>query len=157
MSNTEINFEQQMKDGSRLKWERLLEGGFQRIPHILFKNQSQLNLNSNDLVVLLNIMIHWWSPSDHPYPRTSTIVSRMGIDKRTAQRSLTKLQGLGLIQKIEVPVKGKKEALKAYDLTGLLIKLTEFNEKDTSFMVRSWLKQKRSSENPQPEQSFETL
>lgn len=151
-----IDFEQEIKDTAHKKWERLLEGGFQQIPHILFKNQYRLNLNSNDLVVLLNIMIHWWNPSDHPYPRTSTIVARMGIDKRTAQRSILKLQELGLIQKIELPAKGRKESLKAYDLTGLLIRLSEFNEKDTSFMVRSWLKQKQNSDNPQPEQSFGT-
>jgi hypothetical protein len=36
-------------------------------------------LDSIDVVILLNITLHWWEMSDLPHPRPSTIAKRMGI------------------------------------------------------------------------------
>ena len=71
--------------------------GFQAVPDILLKHQSDLGLAPTDLAVLLNVLMHWWYPEKKPFPRPTTIAKRMGVTPRTVQRSLRQLEELGLL------------------------------------------------------------
>ena len=73
--------------------------GFQPVPDLLLKYQSELGLSSTDLTVLLNVLMHWWYPEKKPYPRSTTISGRMGVNLRTVQRSLQKIIFLGLLRR----------------------------------------------------------
>lgn len=49
------------------------------------------------MLVLINLLAHWWDPARAVYPRSTTIAKRMGVDKRTIQRATHKLESVGLL------------------------------------------------------------
>lgn len=71
--------------------------GFQAVPNILLKHQNSLGLSATNLVVLLNVLMHWWYPELKPFPRSTTIAKRMGLSQRAVQRALQQLQKLELL------------------------------------------------------------
>ncbi len=83
----------------RAKYGLAADGGFQAVPDLLLKHQKALGLSATDLVVLLNVLMHWWTPETKPFPRAITISKRMGVTPRTVQRSLRNLQRLDLIRR----------------------------------------------------------
>lgn len=104
--------------------------GFQAVPDLLLKNQAALGLSPTDLVVLLNVLMHWWYPSQKPFPRATTISTRMGVTPRTVQRALNELEKLGLLVRV-------KEGDRTYlDPAPLVAKLTELAKSDTDYQIR---------------------
>ena len=57
------------------RWGRALDGGFQVIPNVLIRAQAHLGLDAIDLVVLLNMNMHWWKKGDFRFPRATIIAS----------------------------------------------------------------------------------
>lgn len=49
------------------------------------------------MLVLINLLAHWWDPARAVYPRSTTIAKRMGVDKRTVQRATHRLEKMGLL------------------------------------------------------------
>ncbi|MFD2260669.1 helix-turn-helix domain-containing protein [Chelativorans composti] len=78
-------------------------GGVQAVPDILLKQQGAMGLSATDLVVLLNILMYWWYVEQKPYPRPTTIAKRMDVNVRTVQRSLQRMEELGLIVRSKTP------------------------------------------------------
>ena len=122
------------------KWGDGARAGFQMLPDLLLKQQKALGLTAADLVVLINITLHWWRPKDNPFPRTTTIATRMGVDIRTVQRSLNRLEERGLSRRVK-----RSEGGVEYDLTGLVSKLQELAPCDPSFVYRQAARQMRHS------------
>ena len=87
------------------KWGDAIRSGFQLLPDVLIKNQQKLELNPTDLVVIINLTMHWWYPAQKPYPRSHTIASRMGVDVRTVQQTFEKLRNLNLVQRKEKAIR----------------------------------------------------
>lgn len=87
------------------KWQGAVnEGsGFVAVPMALLRLQSRYNLNPTDMLVLINLLAHWWDPSKPVFPRSSTIAKRMGVDLRTVQRATRKMERAGLIEKQKLP------------------------------------------------------
>ena len=52
------------------------------------------------MLVLTNLLAHWWDPVRAVYPRSTTIAQRMGVTKRTVQRSTQKMIRAGLIERL---------------------------------------------------------
>lgn len=104
--------------------------GFQAVPDLLLKNQATLGLSATDLVVLLNVLMHWWYPAQKPFPRSTIISTRMGISPRTVQRSLNELEKAGLLVRV------KDEDRTYLDPTPLVAKLTELAKSDTDYQIR---------------------
>lgn len=84
----------------RTKWrEAVGEGsGFVAVPVTLLRMQTKLGLTATDMMVLINLLAHWWNPAAPVFPRTTTIAKRMGINERTIQRAMRKLVKLGLAE-----------------------------------------------------------
>lgn len=74
--------------------------GFQIVPNVLLRNQDALRLSSTEMIVLLNILMHWWTPDDLPFPRTNAIAKRMGSSVRTVERSIQRLAELSLVERL---------------------------------------------------------
>lgn len=74
-------------------------GGFQAVPDLLLKNQAKLGISPTDMMVLLNVLMHWWYPKNKPFPRSGTISKRMGVTTRTVQRSIQNLIDARLISR----------------------------------------------------------
>lgn len=104
--------------------------GFQAVPDLLLKNQNLLGLSATDMVVLLNVLMHWWYPAKKPFPRSTTISKRMGVSPRTVQRALGQMENLGLLTRV-------KEGERIYlDPAPLVARLTDLAKTDTDYQIR---------------------
>ena len=83
------------------KWQGAVgEGsGWVAIPMSLLRLQTHFKLTPTDMVVLTNLLAHWWDPARAVFPRSSTIAKRMGVTKRTVQRSTQKMIISGLMER----------------------------------------------------------
>ena len=104
----------------RAKWgDAVGEGsGFVAVPLPLLRLQAKMGLTATDVLVLINMLAHWWNPSAAVFPRTTTIARRMGINDRTVQRSMSKLLRLGLAERAS-DGKGRR----TYQFAGLVKRL----------------------------------
>jgi DNA-binding transcriptional regulator YhcF (GntR family) len=114
------------------RWGDAITAGFTPVPNALLRAQAKLGLSANDIVVLLNILMHWWHRDRLPYPRPLAIAKRSGLQIRTVQRSLRSLEEKGLITRLRTRTKVVVEenvpkefrrARARYDLSGLREKL----------------------------------
>ena len=79
------------------KWGDAALAGYQAVPDLLFKHQTDLKLNTTEMVVLLNVLMHWWYREKKPFPRPTTIARRMGTTTRTVQRAIVRMRRAGLL------------------------------------------------------------
>jgi hypothetical protein len=114
------------------KWGDAARAGYQAVPDLLLRHQDALNLNPTELVVLLNVLMHWWYSHQKPFPRPTTIARRMGSTVRTVQRAITKLETEGLLVR---RVNRKKVA--ELDPEPLVQKLCAFAKTDKDYLVRT--------------------
>ncbi|MCT8178917.1 helix-turn-helix domain-containing protein [Variovorax sp. CY25R-8] len=124
-ANSQVSNSEATSTELQEKWGQALDRGFVLIPIELLRRQKELALADNDLVVLLNLLSHWWYSDDKPYPRTATIAARMGASPRTVQRCLEKLEAKNLIARVKghVTMKGKNQTVTRYDLQGTVTRL----------------------------------
>jgi predicted transcriptional regulator len=87
------------------KWQgAVAEGsGFVAVPMSLLRLQSKYGLSPTDMLVLINLLAHWWDPSSPVFPRSSTVAKRMGVTVRTVQRSTQELEKRGLMTRGRLP------------------------------------------------------
>jgi hypothetical protein len=93
-------------------WGEAVVPGFTAIPNVLLIYFRLLHVTPLEFLVLLNIVAHWWSADEHPYPRVTTLARRCGASTRSVQRSLNRLRTLGLLdwEKVRVGSDGKVRA-----------------------------------------------
>ena len=103
------------------KWTSpALEMGWTAIPTSLFFMQAQLGLTPTEFNVLLNIIIHWWGRNDKIYPSQEGIASRIGISKRTVQRTIEQLVEKNCLYVTPTKRKGKYNGRNLYSLSPLV-------------------------------------
>src|SRR5438552_4454578 len=83
------------------RWQGAVDegSGFVAVPMALLRLQTELKLTPTDMVVLTNLLAHWWDSKRGVFPRSTTIAKRMGVTKRTVQRSTQKMLKAGLIER----------------------------------------------------------
>jgi len=118
------------------KWQDAAKAGFQLLPDLLLRHQAELELTATDLVVLINLTMHWWYPDQRPFPRSSTIAKRMGIDRRSVQRSLAKLSEKGLVERMVESLPDGNER-QVCDLSGLQQRLSDLAKRDPVCLLRT--------------------
>jgi len=102
------------------KWsEVLLKPGYTQVPNVLFSFQSELNITTGEMVVLLHCLAFKWSVSN-PYPSVNTISKRSGMSTVTVRRHFRNLEKRGLILRIR-----RYRETNEYDFAPLRIKLEE--------------------------------
>lgn len=103
------------------KWGRtLISAGFTALPDVIFKNQQALKLKPLDIVILLHLASYWWKPDENPWPAKSTLAEAIGVDARTIQRSIKKMEGLGYVKRYERKSSSGDSLSNAYDLHGII-------------------------------------
>lgn len=109
------------------KWGSSLDGGFLVLPVLLLKRQKELELDSTQLVILLNLLASWWGVDKLPFTRAITIAKRIGVTPRTVQRGLENLEKKGLILRIRNTTGHGAEArvVTEYDLAPTVMKLKQ--------------------------------
>ncbi len=117
------------------KWEDAAEAGFQTLPDILLRKQVDLGLSPTDMLVLINITMHWWYREQLPFPRSATIAERMGVDARTVQRSIRKMQDLKLVER-ETETLEDGTTRSVLNLSPLVERLSGFARRDPNYVAR---------------------
>jgi hypothetical protein len=118
------------------KWGNALEAGFQQIPDVLIRAQRILGLDPLDLVILLNITMHWWEDDDLPYPRPSMIAKRIGVSTRTVERRLADLAQRGLVKRLPSETRKDGVAIRRFELSGLVHRLEALAEANLAMRAR---------------------
>lgn len=127
-----------LRDRSREKFGNALDGGFQILPDVLLRNQRVLGLDSVDLAIVLNFLMHWWKVDELPFPRMSLIAKRMGVTARTVERRVKELEKRGLIKRLP-PQKSKKGlTVRMVDLSGLIDRLVLLADDDPVVITRRY-------------------
>ena len=111
------------------KWGRAAQGaasGFQMVPDRLLKHQKDLEIDNTSMVVLLNVLMHWWEAENLPHPGASMIATRMGVTKRTVERSLIKLQDKGIIVRRGREQDKRGQSVRRIDPTKLVRRLEKY-------------------------------
>lgn len=102
------------------RWgKELTEAGWTAIPNVIFQRQRALGLDSVDINILLQLAAYWWTPGNHPYPSKARIAGAIGIDPRTVQRHIARLESGGLIRRIPRRSAAGGSHTNQYDLTPL--------------------------------------
>ena len=114
------------------KWGEAARAGFQAVPDLLLKNQKTLGINAVELVVLLNVLMHWWYRDQKPFPRPTTIAKRMGANVRTVQRAISALEAAGLIERTEGP-----NGENVLDPDPLVRRLSGIAKNDFDYLIRT--------------------
>ncbi|WP_316398030.1 helix-turn-helix domain-containing protein [Bradyrhizobium sp. 33ap4] len=107
----------------REKWDYVIDPGFLALPYVLLLHQAEMGLSSENLNVLLNFLAHWHAEGRLAYPHTNTIAKRMGVSKRSVQRSVSWLVKEGFLAKL--PKRNIRDR-QVFDLTPLVEKLKPF-------------------------------
>lgn len=97
--------------------------GYTAVPNVLVRSQARLGLTTTEMVVILNLLLHWWEPENWPYPRVSHISDRMGVSPRTVERALAALQTKGLVERMPSRSVDGGPRVRPYNLSGLVEKL----------------------------------
>jgi hypothetical protein len=72
------------------KWGAAALAGFQTVPDLLLRHQKTLKISSAEMVVLLNVLMHWWYRDQMPYPRPTTIARSTGALEAAGTRAFGK-------------------------------------------------------------------
>lgn len=110
----------------RSRWGDAVDPGLIIVPNILLRYQSRLQLDTIDVVVILNIVDFWDNEDGLPFPRLSTLATRLGKSKRTIERTIVKLTNFGYLQHLpSEQLRG--QTIRRFDLSGLINRLQEFS------------------------------
>lgn len=125
------------------KWGNAVSGGgltgFLALPEVLIrgqhllgrKNQNGKNegLSSTEMMVLINVLMHWWFADRKPFPGNHVIAKRMGVSTRTVQRAFMELDRKGVIKRVIRRYHDKntnaRHSVREVDLTALVTRLEE--------------------------------
>jgi hypothetical protein len=106
---------------SEKKWGRpAIAAGFTLFPSVLLQKQHALGLDCIDVVIILQILKHWWHAESAPFPSQVQLAKTMSVDLSTIKRHLARLKDAGLINWASRTSKHGGQASNAYDLSGLV-------------------------------------
>lgn len=120
------------------KWGEALDAGFQIVPNVLVRGQAKLGLDALDVVILLNVNMHWWRPEDLPFPQPRVIANRAGVSTRTVERRLEELERKGILHRLAPEKPLKQLTRRRIDLSGLVSRLQAFARKNLTMRVKEF-------------------
>ena len=93
------------------------EFGFLAIPNLLLYNISKLGINTTDSLVLIFLLSYWWDDEAVVFPSSASIAKRIGLARRTIDRSLDSLDKKGLIINMGKIANGRGATVRHFDLS----------------------------------------
>lgn len=131
------------------KWGKtLIAAGFTALPDVIFQYQKALKLKPLDVLILLHLASHWWRPNENPWPSKGRIAEAIDVDPRTIQRAISKMEGLGYVQRIERKAKAGDNLTNEYDLRGLVKAAQKFAEEKIALKAKRLAEDKSKRVTP---------
>lgn len=106
------------------KWGvKIAQRGFAQVPnYLLLLNQflvKEKRLSPVELLVLIQLVGSWWRKAEMPFPSMTTLANRCGVSSRQIQRSINRLEDIGLIRRVNRRSQGVISS-NAYDMEPLV-------------------------------------
>lgn len=117
LGTTEVS---QLKVNEKKWGPTLMKAGWTALPNVLFERQQALGLDAIDINIILHIASYWWTLEGKPHPSKKTIAKAMGIEPRTVQRRIARLEAAKLIRRQERRSAGNVSQTNVYHLDGLI-------------------------------------
>lgn len=92
------------------------------VPDLLLRRQKDLGISPQEMIVLLNIIMHWWKEDSLPFPSATRIAQRLQMSPRSVERHIKSLCDKGYLKKLRPEELNGKE-IRRFDLSGLIEKL----------------------------------
>jgi DNA-binding Lrp family transcriptional regulator len=109
------------------KWSKpLADAGWTAIPSVIFERQHALGLDALDINIILHLAGFWWKAGRDPHPSKATIAAAIGVDPRTVQRRIAKLEGAGFITRTGRTTKKRGTSTNLYSFSGLIKAATPY-------------------------------
>jgi predicted transcriptional regulator len=108
-----------LKESVKMWGKPVLGAGFTIVPSTLLLKQRELGLDSVDMNILMHLLVTWWKKEKPPFLSKKTVARRMKLDPSTIQRHVRKMEGLGILKRIERHGNNKSRQTNAYDLRPL--------------------------------------
>jgi predicted transcriptional regulator len=123
--------QQKSQETLEAKWgKHTLAMGWTAFPLSLLFLQESLKITPVTMNVLMNLISYWWDAADSPFPAQESIAHRMGVSKRTVQRSMGELEKLKLIRRTKTERGDPRfRGRNLYDLAPLAEVLNEMTPK----------------------------
>ncbi|MEO5765340.1 MAG: helix-turn-helix domain-containing protein [Casimicrobiaceae bacterium] len=106
---------------SEKKWSRpVMDLGYCILPSILLQAQGRLNISAQTMMVMLQLVEHWWRADGKVFPSKETIGDRVNLSPKQVQRHVKILEDRKLVKRIARYRHGQGRTTNQYDLTGLV-------------------------------------
>ena len=128
MTNPEpkSNSVQQLRTNEQ-KWTKpLMDAGWTCMPSVIIERQQALGLDPIDVNILMHLAMYWWTPDNKPHPSKATIAAAVGIEPRSVQRRIARLEKDGLIRREARGTGPFGSMTNRYDFDGLIKEATPF-------------------------------
>jgi predicted transcriptional regulator len=103
------------------KWTKeLMAAGWTVIPNVFLERQKAFGFDALDINILMHLASYWWHPDNKPHPSKVTIAEAMGIDPRTVQRRIAKMEAAGFLKREERRVSKVGSKSNIYHFDGLI-------------------------------------
>lgn len=103
------------------KWGATIIGaGYTAVPDILLRRMGALGLKPMEMIVLLQILTYWWEADNKPYPSKKAIASAIGCSEKAVQKTITRLQKLAFVARIERRRDADRSQTNIYDFAPLI-------------------------------------
>jgi DNA-binding transcriptional regulator YhcF (GntR family) len=103
------------------KWTpTLMKAGWTVLPNVIFERQQALGLDAIDINILLHIASYWWTLEGKPHPSKKTIAKAIGIEPRTVQRHIARLEAAKLIRRQQRRSSANSSQTNIYHFDGLI-------------------------------------
>lgn len=111
------------------KWSKpLMDAGWTAIPAVIIERQAAFGLDALDVNILLHLANYWWTVDNKPHPAKATIAKAIGVDPRTVQRRIAKMEAAGFVHREERRIPGRGSQTNRYHFDGLIAEAKPFAE-----------------------------
>jgi DNA-binding transcriptional regulator YhcF (GntR family) len=84
------------------KWTKaLMDAGWAVFPSAILENQQRLGLDAVDVNILMHLTARWSKAEGKAFPSKGAIALAMGLDPRTVQRRIARLEADGYVRREE--------------------------------------------------------
>ena len=127
---------------SQEKWgKQAIAAGFTVLPnHFLAINQfvpDDKKLSPTEMLVILQILLAWWSKDRLPFPSKATIGTRSGLSTRQVQRALTALEHKGYIERVIRFSTNRARTSNQFELAGIVSAVMQAAESNPAAFKRA--------------------
>ncbi len=112
------------------KWGEAIDSGFTAVPNRLLSMQSTLDLSSDHMIVIINLIRFWWKADKMPFPSIEKTSKETGLSEDRIRQIISDLEKREFLK-----VYKRDPENNVYDISLLKYKLSEANKRRDSVNI----------------------